>query len=144
MIRAATTQDTDAIIDVWLAASRESHAFVTYDVWLSHVDAMRDVYLPDSETYVFCNEPGSVVGFVSLAGDDLAALFVDPIHQSQGIGSSLLRHAQSLRENLRLCVYVDNPRAAAFYRRHGFDPVSEGVDERTGQRETCMTWSTIA
>lgn len=144
MIRASTPDDTVAIVDVWLAASRESHDFVPYDVWLSHADAMREVYLPSSETYVATDSAGSVIGFVSLAGNELAALFVEPSHQGCGIGRSLLLHAQAKREILTLSVYVNNARAVAFYRSHGFRPQEERIDQRTGQRETCMRWDAAA
>lgn len=72
MIRPATDDDIRVLVDLWLAASREAHAFVPYEFWLSQADAMRDAYLPGSETFVACDAKGTPVGFVSLVGDGLA------------------------------------------------------------------------
>lgn len=140
VIRPAMPADTDTIVEVWLAASRESHDFVAYDVWLSHADAMRDVYLPESDTFVAADSTGGVIGFASLAGSELAALFVEPSRQGDGVGSSLVRRVQASRETLTLGAYTRNARALAFYRRHGFLPLEERIDERTGERETRMRW----
>lgn len=143
-IRPATPDDTDALVAIWLAASRESHSFVPYDVWLSHADAMRDVYLPAAQTFVAVDSDGRVIGFMSLVGDELAALFVEPSSQGRGIGTALLGHAQQVRSILTLGVYAANARAIAFYRGHGFDLLNERIDEKTGQPEMRMRWSAIA
>lgn len=142
MIRLANNDDFPLLVNIWLAASREAHAFISDEFWLSQAKAMRDQYLPGAETYVACDAAGMPVGFLSLVEDSLAALFVDPAQQGKGIGSTLLRQGQSLRKGLGLCVYVNNDRAQKFYRRHGFKPVEERLDERTGERELFMQWST--
>lgn len=132
-------EDADAIVAVWLAASEEAHRFVEPGFWRSRADDLRHTYLPAAETYV-AETDGRVVGFASLVGDDLAALFVDPRGQCRGVGSALIEHVQTCRSRLSLAVYSDNHRARAFYERHGFRPVQERTDEVTGQPETAMTW----
>lgn len=140
MIRAATEGDVEAIIEVWLAASRQAHGFVAEGFWESHADDMREVYLPRAETMVGTSQ-GRVVGFVSLVGDDLAALFFDPLYQGHGIGAGLLARAKTLRSQLTLAAYVKNDRAVTFYRRHGFRVAHERTDEATGELEVVMTWA---
>lgn len=141
LIREAGAGDIDAIVDLWLAASHEAHCFIPYEFWSSQADDMRDVYLPNSDTYVVCDDPGTVLGFVSISGGHVAALFVDPAHQCRSVGSALVEYAQSLHGSLTLAVYARNVRAASFYRRHGFAVVCDRVDERTGEPETIMEWS---
>jgi len=59
-----------------------AHHFVPYEYWLACVPKMEDEYLPCADTYVK-KAGGKVVAFVSLVGDRVAALFVDPRSQSQ-------------------------------------------------------------
>ena len=67
------------------------------------------------ELYVY--DDGVVKGFIQVKEKQVKKLFVEPILQSQGIGSKLLQ-----------CFDVDymwvleaNERAIAFYKKHGFD-----------------------
>lgn len=139
MIRAARPADTDEIVATWLAASEESHRFVDPDFWRSRADAMRDIYLPAAETYVAIVSD-RVVGFASLVGDELAALFVSPESQGGGIGTALLDHVKSIRSQLTLAVYVENDRARSFYVRNGFRHVNDRIDPETGRPESVMVW----
>lgn len=79
-------------------------------------------------------------GFVSLYGETLAALFVDPAAQGRGIGTRLPEHAKALRPALNLTVYSANRRSVAFYRRRGFTAVDERPDRHTGFPELVMEW----
>ena len=137
MIRISTPQDTDAVLDIWLSASIQAHDFIDASFWLSQVDAMRTLYLPASEVYVF-ERDGGVVGFHALHGDNLAALFVAPALQGQGIGRQLLAHAKNQRAVLNLSVYQENQASCRFYLAQGFVVVSEQTDAHTGHREYSM------
>ena len=56
-------------------------------------------------------------------GDDdyyISALCVGPRCRGCGVGSRLLEHALRDRGTVRTDVSIHNPRALAFYRRHGF------------------------
>ena len=55
-----------------------------------------------------------------------------PSFQRRGIGSALLdaaiaRHPRA--ESIRLEVQADNPKGVAFYRREGFQPVGEHMED---------------
>lgn len=79
-----------------------------------------------------------MLGFAVVRREDaceghLLALAVDRMHRGLGVGSALLKsvHDVMLRAGamrLRLEVRADNPKAQAFYARHGFAP--EGVESR--------------
>lgn len=125
---------------VWLRASVMAHGFISRSYWEKNLEAMRNRYLPASENYA-CLEEGKVVGFISLSGNRVAALFVEPLMQGRGIGRALLCHAKGLRVELTLAVYSDNCRAAEFYAANGFDVTEERVDEATGCAERLMGWN---
>ena len=67
------------------------------------LDEMRARYLPDSRTFVYQDESAeSVCGFVSLVENYVAALFVHPDRQGQGIGRRLLQWAAAQYPTLEL------------------------------------------
>lgn len=139
MIRAFESSDMNDVLNIWLGASIGAHGFVGKEFWESRVNDMRETYIPDSNTYVF-SENGTVKGFFSLHGDSLAAMFVSPDAQGRGIGQRLMNKAKSLRRKLNLTVYRENEKSIQFYRKCGFKPVEERVDEHTGHIEILMEY----
>ncbi|WP_107850590.1 N-acetyltransferase [Oceanimonas marisflavi] len=137
MIRQARPEDTDAILDVWLLASLQAHDFVPAAYWWRQQEQMRARYLPSAEVWV-CEREGEIQGFVALAEDYLAALFVRPDCQQKGIGKALMATAKRLRRQLSLKVFCENDIAVHFYRQHGFAVLRESLDPGTGQPELCM------
>lgn len=139
MIRQATPEDADAILEVWLLASLQAHDFIPAAFWWQQQEAMRARYLPAAQIWV-CEREGQVQGFVALVEDHLAALFVRPESQQDGIGRALLELAKRERQRLHLKVFCENDIAVHFYRQQGFVIVAEGVDEATGQPELYMDY----
>ncbi|MCP1728349.1 putative acetyltransferase [Natronospira proteinivora] len=137
MIRRVNPGDMDSIIDIWLQASIAAHDFIDAEFWRSKTEAMREVYIPGSETYVY-DDGQSVKGFFSLYGNQLAALFVAPACQGQGMGRVLLERAKQLRRELTIDVYKENRKTIEFYKRSGFEAVTEKVCEHTGHWELVM------
>ncbi len=128
----------EAVLAIWLEASIKSHDFVEAQFWKSHVDDMRSIYIPASETFVY-ESNAKVVGFYALHEDCLAAIFVIPEYQGQGIGKALLSHARAQRSKLTLSVYKQNEASCQFYLSQGFHIVSEQTDEHTGHLEFIMS-----
>jgi putative acetyltransferase len=141
MIRKYTIGDVDAVLDIWLSASIKAHDFVKPSFWESQIKNMRDIYLPAADTYVYVKN-STIVGFYSLHESTLAALFVQPELQGQGIGKRLLTHAKSQRTGLTLSVYKENEASCRFYLAQGFNVMSEQKDEHTGHLEFTMSFST--
>jgi putative acetyltransferase len=139
MIRKYAKGDLEAVLDIWLEASARAHDFVGREFWESRLDDMRTIYLPASENHVYEMDSG-MVGFCSLHGDGLAALFVLPEHQGQGVGTALLDHAKARRPRLHLSVYKENRAACGFYLSQGFSVVREQPDEHTGHLEYTMVF----
>jgi len=84
---------------------------------------LTDVLLPDGETWVALDSD-RVVAVLTLDGDDLDQLYVDPEFAGQGIGSMLVELAKDLRPGgLALWTFQANLPAQAFYAAHGFTEV---------------------
>lgn len=129
----------EQVLSIWLEASIKAHDFVAKEFWESKMSDMRNVYIPNSETYVF-SDSGSIKGFLSLSGDVLAAIFVTPGSQGQGIGQQLMDKAKSLRNKLTLTVYRDNHKSVEFYKKNGFVVVRDEIDKHTGHAEILMAY----
>jgi putative acetyltransferase len=134
MIRPYEPADEDALLDVWLAASVLAHDFVPESFWADERQAIVEQYMPIAETHVAVMG-GAVIGFSALIDNELGALFVHPDRQGRGVGAALLLHAVTLRPDavLTLGVFQKNPRAKKFYETHGFIPVGEETEPRTGE-----------
>lgn len=139
MIRPYKPQDEETVLHIWLEASITGHAFIPRSYWESKINDMREIYLPQSETYIYMDTTtGEISGFISLVGDYLAAIFVAPSCQGKGIGQALMAHAKKLKNELILNVYTENTQAILFYKRQGFKIVDEQTDKATGHKEFKM------
>ena len=135
------TADIDELVAIWIAGSRTAHHFIDAAYWLGNAQAMKETYLPQSETWIYRNNAGAIEGFFSLVDDYMASLFVRPETQSKGIGSRLIAKAKSLKDALQLAVYVKNNNAVGFYKKQGFIIEETRVDTNTGEEEYVMTWN---
>lgn len=127
MIARYESADRDAVLSVWLAASRVGHPFLSEVDLATQQALVRDVYLPRAETWVLRRD-GRVAGFIGLLDSFIGGLFVDPACHGQGVGRALVAHAHHLKGPLSVEVYAANTGATAFYRRCGF--------VEAGRRET--------
>ncbi|PHM60236.1 N-acetyltransferase [Xenorhabdus ishibashii] len=137
MIRPFTKADMDTVLSIWLEASIKAHGFVGAEFWQSQVKNMRNIYIPTSEVYVYVQN-SNIVGFYALHENNLAAVFVSPDKQGQGIGKALVDDAKNRRTELTLSVYRQNQASYEFYLSQGFYVVSEEIDEHTGCQEYFM------
>ena len=141
MIRHFQQQDEAAVIQIWLEASAIAHSFIPRSYWESKIPDMRNKYLPQSQTLIHEDEhTNEVTGFISLINNYIAALFVPPDRQGQGIGQTLMAHIKQQHLELELNVYAENTQALAFYKRQGFTITSEQTDKQTGRQEFTMKY----
>ena len=141
MIRKFETRDLDAVMQIWLQANLDAHAFIPASFWEAHFEMVRDM-LPQAELYV--HEDAStrqIDGFIGLTENHIEGIFVAKAARSNGIGKALLDYAKSRKPRLDLSVYQKNERALAFYRREQFAVHSEGIDEDTNEAEIQMLWT---
>lgn len=133
------SQDIDRVGEIWLEASLTAHSFVSADFWRSQLETMTRKMLPATEGYVHM-DADRIDGFVAVDGDFIHCLFVDPEHQRQGVGTTLLSHLKGSRDALRLRVYQQNQDAVEFYESNGFVITAEASCPHTGCAEFEMEW----
>lgn len=122
-IRPLRAEDFDEVVAAWrrsrIAALPwlEARAGHTLEDDRAH---FRESVIPAHDVWVAA-EGGSVLGLLTLCGNHLGHLYVDPPAQRRGIGSALLDHAKALSPSgLALFTHVRNERARRFYERRGF------------------------
>ncbi|MFM4705298.1 GNAT family N-acetyltransferase [Aeromonas bivalvium] len=139
MLRASRAEDMDGIVEIWLLASLQSHDFVDASVWWKAQEELRTRYLEQARIWVH-EEGGELQGFIALVDDYLAALFVRPERQGQGVGHALLQAAKGEARSLHARVFTENEPAVRFYRQHGFIIDGETQDPLTGHGQYRMHW----
>jgi putative acetyltransferase len=137
LIRNYREKDLEEMVRIWYDASVLAHSFIPSSFWALNKKAMRDKYFPLAENLVF-EEEGKAVGFISLVGERVCALFVAPEMQGKGIGRALLKNALGLKGNLSLKVYRENENALCFYEKCGFVAIGEEIDDFTGRKQILM------
>ncbi|WP_133802425.1 GNAT family N-acetyltransferase [Kribbella caucasensis] len=144
LIRPMEPSDTDEAALVWWKARHADgaqlppaiHTSEEVRIWFA------DVLLPDGETWIALDD-GRIVAVLTLDGDDLDQLYVDPDVAGQGIGSALVDLAKDLRPGgLALWTFQSNLRAQEFYRRHGFTEVrrTDGSANEERAPDVRMVW----
>lgn len=143
LIRRYEPRDLHAILEIWEAASRIAHAFMPEQFFEEERWHIPNTYLPNTETWVV-EENGRVLGFTSLIGNELGALFVTPDEQGSGIGRALVGHARALHEDLCVEVFAENKHAYRFYRTCGFKdvPPQKAPDQVHGHQLLRLVLST--
>jgi putative acetyltransferase len=122
-IRRARPEDAETLLALWERSVRATHEFLTEDdiagLRPRVADALRDDAL---ELWVLADQDDVPVGFMGLAGDNIAALFLEPAYRGRGGGRRLVAHAQALGGGGALTVDVNeqNPAARGFYEALGF------------------------
>ena len=140
MIRPFEKEDLPVLMDLWLSANMDAHAFIPASYWAEHAGQVR-TQLPLAEVYVCQQDAAAPIdGFIGINGTHIEGLFVKKACRSKGVGRQLLTHAKQLKTRLTLCVYRQNPKALSFYEREGFAILSEGTDGSTGEKEFFMGW----
>ncbi len=131
-IHTATADDLPRVVDVWEAAVRATHHFLSEDdiqffkplVWQElaelHLDCVRDA-------------DGVVAGFMAVVEDKIDALFVDPAWHRSGIGRRLVTYAIEDRAAVRVDVNEQNAQAVSFYSRMGFRVEGRSELDATGR-----------
>jgi putative acetyltransferase len=131
VIRKYQPADCEEVLDVWARASALAHPFLSEEFQELERHNILNVYLPRVETWVW-EEDGRAVGFLSLLGNEVGALFVAPEFHRSGIGRALMDQARALRGELEVEVFEGNPLGRAFYAKIGFELQEQKVHDQTG------------
>jgi putative acetyltransferase len=139
LIRNYKETDLEEMVRIWYDASVRAHSFIPSSFWALNKNAMKEKYLLLAENLVL-EEEGKIAGFISLVGERICVLFVEPEMQRKGVGRALLEHAKILKGKLSLKVYRKNENAFRFYEKCGFIAVGEEIDEFTDCVQILMEW----
>ena len=134
-IRPAHETEHAALVMLWERSVRATPDFLA-EADISHLRPLVAEYLAGSLTdlWVLTDEQDVPIGFLGLAGDSIAALFIDAAHHGQGGGRRLVAHAQELRGGaLTVDVNEQNVRACGFYEALGFAVVGRSPVDDMGR-----------
>jgi putative acetyltransferase len=136
VVRRAQPAEHSVLLAIWERSVRATHTFLTEADIAFYRPLTGDILAGDTlELWVLTNEADVPIGFLSLAGDVIEALFLEPAHRRQGGGRRLIAHAQALRSGGALTVDVNeqNVAARAFYEALGFEVVGRSSLDPAGR-----------
>ena len=143
VIPEARSEDAEFIAEIWLDAFKATYRFPP-----AHADDdvrvwVRDILLPETETWIAEGQPGVANGFISIGERSIEQLYVSPGWTGRGVGSRLVRLAQARRPvGLELWTFQVNDGARRFYERHGFRAVevTNGAGNEERQPDVRYAW----
>lgn len=141
MIRKYKTEDTNALIAIWDSAEAIAHPFLSAEVRNQVRKDLRNMYLPNAETWILEDER-ALVGFIAMIDKEIGGLFLDPSQQGKGMGRQMVDHVVSLKGPLTVEVFKENKIGLPFYKRYGFEITGEGAFDVTGDETFKMAMPT--
>lgn len=139
MIRKYKENEIPVLIDIWEQASELAHPFLSIEFTEMVKEAMTEMYLPNSKTWVY-EESETIVGFISMVENEIGGLFVLPKYHSKGIGKSLVNYISQFHNELEVEVFNENKIGKPFYAKIGFSTISEYVQKETNQKVLRMKY----
>ena len=137
MIRPYRIDDTDALVEVWRAATALAHPFLPDTFVQQEAHNLRHIYFPNAESWT-CEVGGKAVGFIAMLGDEIGGLFLDPALHGQGLGRKMVDHIRKDRPGLRVEVFARNAVGRRFYHAYGFCEVRRYQHEGSGEITLCL------
>src|SRR5688572_25098727 len=132
-IRPAHETEHATLVMLWERSVRATHDFLAEAdiVFLRPLVAEAG---SATHIWVLTDEEDVPIGFLGLAGNSIAALFMDPAHRGRGRGRRLVSHAQELRGgDLTVDVNEQNVMACGFYEALGFGVVGRSPVDDMGR-----------
>ncbi|MEG0774688.1 N-acetyltransferase [Clostridium sp.] len=139
-IRKYNKEDLEVLVNLWFGVSLKAHDFISKEYWRAQKSAMKEKYLPLSDTYII-EDSQNIFGFISMVDTYLAAIFIDNNSQGRGYGKNLLQYVKGQKQHIELKVYKKNEASCEFYLKNGFMVMEETLDEATGEKEYLMMWN---
>lgn len=132
MIRKYNESEIPELLEIWEKAALIAHPFLTQEFHEMVKELMKNKFLPNSDTWVYA-EGGVIIGFISMNGNEIGGLFVNPGAQSKGVGTSLVNHQKELHNELEVEVFQENKIGVPFYKKNGFSIIKNYVMEGADQ-----------
>jgi len=132
LFRPATKADHAALTEIWFRAVTATHDFLTPGQIEGYRRRLPVEFLPAVPELTVAEAEGRPVGFIGMAGDEVAMLFIDPDFHGRGIGSDLVGRAAAGRGPLKVDVNEQNPAAHRFYLGLGFEQTGRSATDSDG------------
>ena len=132
MIRKYKTSDLESVYNLWLKTSTIAHPFLENDFVEKVKKDMCEIYIPKAKTWVY-EENDELVGFISMLGNEVAGIFVNPNQQTKGIGTQLVDFVGQLHNELEVEVFEKNKIGRPFYEKYGFIFIKKYFDKASNQ-----------
>ena len=125
--------DLADLLSAWENASRIAHSFLEDEFFPEERKRIPELYLPKADTWVL-EVNTLVVGFISLIGNEVGAISLQPDYQGKGLGKLLMDKAREIHDDLEVEVFKKNSIGRRFYARYGFKLIEEKTHEETGEQ----------
>ena len=133
MIREYKANDLEYVMSTWYKAQLIAHPFLSNQFVEKVQVMMKDIFIPNSKTWVYEKE-GELIGFIAMMDNEIGGLFVNPDQQSNGVGSSLLKHIEKNYDTIEVEVFANNKIGLPFYYKHDFRIAKEYVHKETQEK----------
>lgn len=140
MIRKYENTDTEKIVTIWHQAFSLAHPFVATDFVEKVKIDMRNIYLPNTETWVY-EKDNSILGFISMIENEIGGLFIEPNHHGKGIGTKLINYINQFHAEVEVEVFKNNKIGVPFYEKYGFKLIKNYLHPETQQIMLRMKYS---
>ena len=139
-IREVRPDDFSELVEVWEAAVRATHHFLTEADILDIRRQVEELLPAFAGLLAACPEEGPPVGFMGLTPPEaeggeaeIDMLFVHPDRHGQGVGTAMIDFARARHPRLKLSVNEQNPKARKFYENRGFEVVGRSPLDSQGR-----------
>jgi GNAT superfamily N-acetyltransferase len=141
-----TLDRLEETVAVWERTRWDAQQWLEERMGYSHEDNLRyfrDVISRESDVWIATIDE-KVVGLLAMGKDQIEQLYVDTVHQGQGVGTALLEKAKTLAPTgFTLYTHQRNQKARAFYESRGLLAVAFGVSpEPESEPDVQYAWNT--
>lgn len=133
IITPVRVEEFPRLVEIWEAAVRQTHHFLTESDIAFFKPLVRDQFLHMVNLAAIRDSNQTVVGFAGVAEGKLEMLFVDPLWHGQGYGWRLLRHTVENMGAYLVDVNEQNPQAVRFYMRVGAEVIGRSEQDSMGK-----------
>lgn len=127
-----TTKDYPEIIALWEASVLASHHFLKAEEITFYKPLVLKYALPENMLFGI-KQNMKLTGFIGIRNKKIEMLFIHPDFFGHGYGSHLLTFAIKTYGCTFIDVNEENPKAYAFYRKHGFIQISRDELDDSGK-----------
>lgn len=121
------------IADVWEASVRATHDFLHEEDILFFRELILEKYVHSAKIECIKNKANKIVGFISVAKQNIDMLFIHPDYRGKGVGKFFMEYAIETKQANKVDVNEQNNQAVGFYQYFGFKTVTRSELDPTGK-----------